>query len=88
MTHVVSGSAGRMYVEYIVKTEIVPGKYSVDKIGSMLIEMGYTVTTKADTNDESMIVFTYMYEGKVTYITVAGKNWLPDRIVINQLYVR
>ena len=45
MTHVVSGSANRMYVEYIVKTEIVPGKYSVDKIGSMLIEMGYTVTT-------------------------------------------
>ena len=74
LTHVVSGSAGRMYVEYIVKTEIVPGKYSVDKIGSMLIEMGYTVTTKADTNDEFVIVFTYMYEGKITYITVAGKT--------------
>ncbi len=74
LTHVVSGSASRMYIEYIVKTEIVPGKYSVDKIGSMLIEMGYTVTTKADTNDESMIVFTYMYEGKITYITVAGKT--------------
>ncbi len=73
LTHVVSSNAGRMYVEYIVKIEITPGKYSVEKIGSILTEMGYTVATKADTNDEFVIVFTYTYEGKITYITAAGK---------------
>ncbi len=75
LARMVSSSNGKMYVEYIVKTEIVPGNYSLDKMSSMYIEMGYTVTMKANSNDEFVIVFTFMYEDKITYITIAGKTY-------------
>ena len=75
LAHMVSSSNGKMYIEYIVKNEIVPGNYSLDKMSSMYTEMGYTVTMKANTNDEFMIVLTFMYEDRTTYITIAGKTY-------------
>ncbi len=75
LAHMVSSSGGKMYIEYIVKTEIVPGNYSLDKMSSMYTEMGYTVTMKTNTNDEFVIVLTFMYEDRTTYITIAGKTY-------------
>ena len=38
LAHMVSSSDGKMYIEYVVKTEIVPGIYSLDKMSSMYRE--------------------------------------------------
>ena len=75
IAHMDLSSDDKIYIEYIVRTEIVPGNYSLDNMSPIYTEMDYTVTMKAITNDKFVIVLTFMYEDRTTYITIAGKTY-------------